>query len=345
VRGQAFTLGELARQVGGVAVGDADVQVGAVRPFDEAGPGDLTLAADPKYLARLAETRASAVIVPPGTEAPGRNLLRAPNPRLAFAQVLQIIHVPPYTPAGVNPLAVIGPGTVLGRDLSIHPGVVVGCDGRIGDRVTLHPGVVIGDGVAIGEDTVIYPNVSIYNRVTIGRRVIIHSGTVIGADGFGFIFDGGRHVKVPQVGTVEIQDDVEVGANCAVDRATLGATVIGRGTKLDNFVQVGHNSVIGEHSLLVAQVGLSGSTRVGRGVVMAGQSATNQHVSIGDGAVIGGQAGVTKSVKPGAAVAGTPAMDLRQWKRLQVLAARLPELYERLRAIEARLEERMKDEG
>src|SRR5262249_1053016 len=214
-------------------------------------------------------------------QADGLNLLQVRHPKLAFAEILRLFYVPPYRATGVSPRAVIGERTVLGQDLSIAPGVVIGKDGRIGDRVTLHPGVVLGDEVRVGDDTVIYANVSVYDRVEIGQRVIIHSGTVIGADGFGFVESDGRHGKIPQVGPVEIGAEVEIGANCAIDRATLGRTVIGRGAKLDNFVQVGHNSVIGEHAILVAQVGLSGSTTVGRRVTMAGQSATNPHVTIG----------------------------------------------------------------
>lgn len=331
---QTFTLAELARRVDGTVRGDGNVVLHGVRPFNEAVAGDLTLASDPKYLARLGDTRASAVIVPLSVQDEGRNLLQVRNPRLAFAEVLRLFYVPPYHATGVHPLAVIGEGTMLGQDLSIAAHVVTGRNGRIGDRVTIHAGAVIGDEVQIGEDTVIYANVSIYDRVIIGARTIIHSGTVIGADGFGFVQTGGRHIKIPQVGNVIIGDDVEIGANCAIDRATLGSTIIGGGAKLDNFVQVGHNSVIGEHTLLVAQVGLSGSTTIGRHVTMAGQSATNQHVTIGDGAVIGGQAGVTKSVKPGAVVSGTPAMNIMEWKRAQVLVSRLPEIYERLRALE-----------
>ncbi|MBI3658258.1 MAG: UDP-3-O-(3-hydroxymyristoyl)glucosamine N-acyltransferase [Acidobacteria bacterium] len=331
---KTFTLTDLARHVNGRVAGNGQVMISGVRPFAEAAAADLTLAADTKYWTRLNETKASAIIVPLAVSLPGLNLLHVQNPKQAFAEILRLFYVPPYQPTGVSPRAFIGVGTHLGRDLSIYPGVCVGRDCRIGDRVTLHPGVVLGDAVQVGEDAVLYANVSVYERVIIGRRVIIHSGTVVGSDGFGFVEAEGRHIKIPQTGTVEIGDDVEIGANCAIDRATLGRTVIGRGAKLDNFVQVGHNTEVGEDCILVAQVGLSGSTTLGRRVTMAGQSATNPHVTIGEGAMIGGQAGVTKNVKPGAVVSGTPAVNHMDWKRAQVLLARLPNIYDRLRALE-----------
>src|SRR5581483_11274010 len=233
----------------------------------------------------------------------------------------------------------IGTDTRIGAEPSVYPGVVIGRGCVLGDRVTIHPGSVIGDDVVIGDDTTLYGNVTIYEKCQIGSRVIIHGGTVIGADGFGFVPDeNGAQVKIPQTGNVVIEDDVEIGANCCIDRATFGSTVLRRGVKLDNLIQVAHNCALGEDTVVAAQVGLSGSTTVGRHVIIAGQAATNQHVTINDNVVVGGQAGVTKDVKAGLFVAGTPAQDHKQWKRAQVLVSRLPELFDRLKQVEKQLD-------
>lgn len=325
--------------MGGHISGDGDVVIRAVKPFLDASSEDITLAADDKFRENLSRSRAAAIIVSETTPPTGQSLLHVKNPKLAFAHILALFYRSAYEPKGIHPSAHIGRNTKIGSDLSVFPHVSIGDNCRIGDRVSLYPGVVIGDEVVIGDDTIVYPNVTIYHNVQIGRRVIVHSGTVIGSDGFGFVFDGQRQVKIPQVGGVEIQDEVEIGANCAVDRATLGNTTIGRGTKIDNGVQIGHNCTLGEHCVIVAQVGLSGSTKVGNQVTMAGQSATHQHVIIGDGAVVTGQAGVTKNVKPAAVVSGTPARDHTQWKRAQVLVARLPKLYEQLKRLRAEVNE------
>jgi UDP-3-O-[3-hydroxymyristoyl] glucosamine N-acyltransferase len=230
---------------------------------------------------------------------------------------------------------IVGDGTALGKELSIHPRVTIGRDAVIGDRVTLHPGVVIGDRCSVGDETVIHANVSIYRDCEVGKRVIVHAGTVIGADGFGFVADeDGRQMKLLQLGRVCIEDDCEIGANCAIDRGGFGDTVLHRGVKLDNFIQVGHNCVIGEDTVVAALTGLSGGTRVGRRCVIAGQVGTNQHVTIGDDSTVTGQAGVTKHVRPGAFVAGTPAQDYHSWRRSQVLYSRLPEMAQRLKQLE-----------
>lgn len=338
---KSYTLRELAELVGGRIAGDPETIIKRVRPFDQAGAEDIALAAERKYLGRLAASRAAALIVPPGTKAAGTAaLLEVRQPKLAFARLLELFHSEPYRPRGISPLAAIGENTRIGSDVTIGHYAVIGDNCRIGNRVRIGALAAIGDGVEIGDDTTISASVTIYSGVRIGSNVIIHSGTVIGADGFGYVFDGERQVKIPQVGGVEIQDEVEIGANCAIDRATLGLTVIGKGVKIDNFVHVGHNSTVGENSIIVAQVGLSGGTRVGRGVTMAGQSATHQHVTIGDGAIVTGQAGVTKSVKPGRVVSGTPAIDHNRWRRAQVLVARLPEIYRELKALAAELRNR-----
>jgi UDP-3-O-[3-hydroxymyristoyl] glucosamine N-acyltransferase len=276
-------LAELARLINADLVGkpNADVSSAAVRAATE---GDVTLALDAAYVARVGESRATAVIV-----AKLRALLkpsRFRDPKLAFARAIEVLHRVAYEPNGVSGDLITGRGTVLGSDLSIHPRVTIGRDVTIGDRVTLHPGVVIGDSCSIGSDSVIYANVTIYRECIIGNRVIIHAGAVIGADGFGFVPDeAGRQVKFLQLGRVRVEDDCEIGANSAVDRGGFGDTVLRRGVKLDNLVQVGHNCDIGEDTVVAALAGFSGGTRVGRGCVIAGQVGTN-NTTIGDGATL-----------------------------------------------------------
>jgi UDP-3-O-[3-hydroxymyristoyl] glucosamine N-acyltransferase len=302
--------------------------------------GELTYVADGARLAEAVETKATAFLVPPSLASDprllGRNLLIARNPKLAFARAIAFFHARPYRSRGVSPDLVLGEGSELGADCSIHPRVTIGDGCRIGDRVTLHPGVVLGDQVEVGPETEIFPNVTVYEGTWIGARCRIHSGSVIGADGFSFTPDEeGRQVKLLQVGRVVIEDDVELGANCCVDRGGFGETRIRRGAKFDNLIQIGHNVEIGEDTVVAALAGFSGGTRVGRRCIIAGQIGTNQHITIGDQVVITARTGVTKSVADGKVVGGMmPAMDYQQWRRSQVLYARLPELYERLRRME-----------
>ncbi|MEK6409476.1 MAG: UDP-3-O-(3-hydroxymyristoyl)glucosamine N-acyltransferase [Acidobacteriota bacterium] len=328
-------LAELAQLVGAELIGEPDADISRARPFDLASEGDVTLAASPAYAARITESRATAVIVSAPIAGSPRNLLVAVNPKLVFARAIEALHKTEYKAVGVSAGVIVGQGTVLGKDLSIHPRVTIGKDAVIGDRVTLDPGVVIGDRCRIGDDSVIHANVSIYHDCEIGRRVIIHAGSVIGADGFGFVPDeDGGQVKLLQLGRVRIEDDCEIGANCAIDRGGFGDTVLRRGVKLDNLIQVGHNCDIGEDTVVAALTGFSGGTRIGRRCVIAGQVGTNQHITIGDGATITGQAGVTKDVRAGGFVAGTPIQDYNAWRRSQVLYSKLPEIAERLKRLE-----------
>jgi UDP-3-O-[3-hydroxymyristoyl] glucosamine N-acyltransferase len=268
------------------------------------------------------------------------NLLISSHPKLAFARAIQLLHSPQYLPAGVSDDLVLGEGSVVGAESSIYPRVTIGRGSTIGNRVTLRSGVVIGDRCSIGDESVIHPNVSIYDDCRIGSRVIIHAGVVIGADGFGFVADEqGRQVKMLHLGGVVIEDDCEIGANCAIDRGGFGDTVLRRGVKLDNLIQVGHSSEIGEDTVVAALTGFSGGTRIGQRCIVGGQVGTNQHISIGDGAMIGGKAGVTKSVKAGAVVGGMiPARDFNSWRRIQVIYSRLPEMSERLKRLEEVIE-------
>lgn len=332
-------LAELAQLIKADLLGDPNAEITRARPFDLAAEGDVTLAANEAYLARVNESRATAIIVAEPIEGTSRNLLIARNPKLAFARAIEALHHTEYEPAGASPDLIVGEGTVLGRDLSVHPRVTIGREAMIGDRVTLHPGVVIGDRCSIGDETVIHANVSVYHDCEIGKRVIIHAGTVIGADGFGFVADeDGHQVKLLQLGRVRVEDDCEIGANCAIDRGGFGDTILRRGVKLDNLIQVGHNCEIGEDTVVAALTGFSGGTRVGRRCVIAGQVGTNQHITIGDEVLVTGQAGVTKNIDTGSRVGGTPAQDLSSWRRAQVLYSKLPEMAERLRQIEKKID-------
>ena len=264
-------LKELAEWVGGTVIGDGDVEISGVAAIEEARPGEITFIANPKYLSKLTETNASAVIVSPNVTQADKPLLSIANPYLAFAKILTLYSQKAYQPRGIDPKAWISPTAQLGKEVTLYPFVYVGDRCSIGDRVTLYPGVWVGDDSSIGEESILYANVSIYPGTIIGKRVILHSGVVVGSDGFGYVKDGKKNVKIPQVGHVEIEDDVEIGANTTVDRATLGKTVIQRGVKIDNLVQVAHNVVIGEDSIVVAQVGISGSTKIGSNVTLGGQ--------------------------------------------------------------------------
>ncbi|MFY9611277.1 MAG: UDP-3-O-(3-hydroxymyristoyl)glucosamine N-acyltransferase [Blastocatellia bacterium] len=329
------TLGELAHILKAELVGDPESVVRRARSFKLAGEGDVTLAADAAYRARINESRATAVIVAASIDGAKCNLLIAANPKLAFARAIHALHSVEYLATGVSNDLVLGKGSTLGKDLSIRPRVTIGADSIVGDRVTLHSGVVIGNDCRVGDDGVIYPNVAIYPGSEIGRRVIIHAGTVIGADGFSFVPDeDGRQFKLLQLGRVIIEDDCEIGANCAIDRGGFQDTILRRGVKLDNLIQVGHGCEIGEDTVVAALVGFAGGTIVGRGCVFAGQAGTNHHVTIGDGSTVIGQAGVTKNVKAGAVIAGM-GQEYNSWRRSQVLYSKLPELAERLRRVEA----------
>lgn len=332
-------LGELAQRIKADLIGDPDAEVTRARPFDLAEAGDVTLAMDSKYLPRIDDSSATAFIVSSPIPGSSRNLLVARNPKLAYARAMQAIHAIGYKALGISGDLIKGQGAVLGDDLSIHPRVTIGREARIGNRVTLHPGVVIGDGCTIGNDSVLFANVSVYRDCEIGNRVVIHAGTVIGADGFGFVPDEQKHqVKVIQLGRVRIEDDCEIGANCTLDRAGFGDTILGRGVKLDNLVHVGHNCEIGEDTVVAALTGFSGGTRVGKRCVIAGQVGTNQHITIGDDVIVTGQAGVTKNIRDGAFVSGTPARDHNSWRRSQVLYSQLPEMAERLKKMEMLVE-------
>jgi UDP-3-O-[3-hydroxymyristoyl] glucosamine N-acyltransferase len=270
-------------------------------------------------------------------ELPGRNLIRVGNPRLAFAESLALFHPPPSPPAGVHPSAVVEPGAVVDPTASVAAFCFVGAGARIGARAVLHPFVFVGTKATIGDETLLHPGVIVRERVCLGARVIVHSGAVIGSDGFGYVFDGRGHRKIPQVGTVEIGDDVEIGAGTTIDRATTGTTRIGCGTKVDNLVQIGHNVTIGDHVIVVSQVGISGSVTIGDGAVIAGQVGIGDHVTVGAGARIVGQAGIMRDVAAGATVSGFGPQRHSDFLKSQAVFEQLPQMRRRLIELEKRL--------
>jgi len=335
-----LTLAGIAAIVEGEVKGDFDKRIRDVAPFDDASDDQITLAGSPKYLKRIAETGAGAVIVPRGFQTSVNNLILVDNPQVAFAKVVEAFHPPIKPETGISSNAQIGPGFACGQDVSIAPFVVIGSNVSIGRNVILHANVFIGDNVVIGDNVEIHPNVTILERCKIGNRVVIHAGTVIGSDGFGFAPEGEEYYKVPQIGIVQIDDDVEIGALNAIDRATFGKTWIQKGIKTDNLVHIAHNVTVGEHSVIVAQVGIAGSTTIGKHAILAGQSAIAGHLNIGDNVIIGPQAGVAKSVKSGEVLSsGLPAIPHRLWLRVQRVLPMLPELLKRLSEVEKRLKQ------
>jgi UDP-3-O-[3-hydroxymyristoyl] glucosamine N-acyltransferase len=338
------SLKELADYLGGRVIGDADARIRGIASLDDAGEGDLTFLANPKYAAKVATTRATAVVLPPGAESHGKNAVEVKNPYLAFAKLLTLFHVRPFRAKGVMAGASIGENAVMGPDVTIYPGACVADGVKLGNRVTLFPGVVLYEGVEVGDDVVLHANVTVREGCRIGNRVIIHSGVVIGSDGFGYAPDGKGWYKIPQVGIVVIEDDVEIGANSTIDRAALDVTRIGRGTKIDNLVQIAHNCIIGENCMIVAQVGIAGSAKLGEHVTLAGQTAVAGHLEIGANAMVGGMSGVHSNLPPGAMVSGIPAFPHREWLRAAAVYPKLPEMRKTLSALEKRVEELEKKE-
>ena len=330
-------LKELAEWVDGTVVGDGETEISGVAAIGEARAGEITFIADLKYLPKLRETKASAIIVSREVSQGDKPLLCVTHPHLAFAKILTLFFQKPYQGKGIDSNTWISPTAKLGESLTLYPFVHIGDRCLIGDRVTLYPGVYVGEDAAIGEDSILYPNVSVYPGTLVGKRVILHSGVVIGSDGFGYVKEGKKNIKIPQVGSVEIEDDVELGANTTVDRATLGKTIIRRGTKIDNLVQVAHNVVIGEDSVLCAQAGISGSTKIGSNVTLAGQVGVVDHVEIGDNVIVGAQAGVTHNLPGNQGYVGSPALPHREFLRSNAVFPKLPEMRKTLVDMEKRL--------
>ncbi|MBI4278538.1 MAG: UDP-3-O-(3-hydroxymyristoyl)glucosamine N-acyltransferase [Armatimonadetes bacterium] len=322
---------DLATLLGGEVLGEGETEVAGVAEIEAAGPADLVLAVDERRLQAAEGSAAAAVLVPAALAPAAKPAVRVPNVRLAFAAALDVLMPPEPIAWEVHPSAVLGRGVRLGSPVSVGPLVAIGDEVTLGDRVVIGAGAAIGRGTAVGDDSVIAPNVTVYPGTVIGRRVRIQGGAVIGGDGFGYArTPDGRHRKIPHHGRVVLEDDVEIGANATVDRATLGETRIGRGTKIDNLVMVAHNVTLGEDVIVVAQSGIAGSARVGNRVIIAAQGGVADHATVGDGAMVHARAGVTKDVPPGEKVSGFPARSHQSALRVEATLRRLPELVRRL---------------
>ena len=327
------TLQELATIIGGEVLGDANLKISGISSLDEAKEGDIAFIAQRKYLGKAKTTKASAIIVAHKLEETEKPLIVTGNPYLAYAKVATLFYRTAHPVLGVDPHAVIGEGARIGKEVSVYPFVFIGKEVTVSDGVVIYPHSFIGDGTFIDVGTIIYPNVSVREHCRIGKRVIIHSGTVIGSDGFGFAPEGKGYCKIPQVGTVQIDDDVEIGANNTIDRGALGKTWIKRGVKTDNLVHIAHNVVIGEDTLLVAQVGISGSTTIGNHVTLGGQVGVVGHLEIGDNTLVGAKTGVSGSVPANTIVSGYPHMPHRQWLKSSRCYPLLPEMRKTLAAL------------
>lgn len=331
------TLQEIADYLDARVVGDPNVVVHGLGSLEKAVAGEITFLSNPKYADKVSESGATAVVMPPGAESYGKHVIETDKPQLAFARLLALFYQPPVSAQGVMPGAHVSPSAELGNDITVYPGAYVGDGVKIGDRVVIHPGVAIYAGCTIGDDVILHANVSVRERCQIGNRVIVHNGTVIGSDGFGYVPDGTKHVKVPQIGIVIVEDDVEIGANVTVDRAALEKTVIGRGTKIDNLVQIAHNVVIGENCIIVAQAGIAGSATLGNSVVLGGQVGVVGHIKICDNVMIGAQSGVSNNVKEPGIYSGSPTMPHKEWLKMSMTLPRLPEMRKSVTDLEKRV--------
>ena len=344
------SLAELAELVGGSVSGDPSISVSGVAPLDRAGADHISFLANPKYQGKLAGCEAAAVIVHPSLdESVEIPLLLADNPYLAFAKILTYFEVLPHVGQGVMAGAHVHHDAMVGEDVTISPGCVVCAGAKIGRGSCLQPNVVVGIDSVVGEDCLLHANVTVRDKCIIGNRVIIQSGAVIGADGFGFATDGGTYYKIPQVGHVVIEDDVEIGACSCIDRGTLGETRICRGVKIDNLVQVAHNVVVGEDTILVSQSGIAGSTVVGRHCIFGGQSAVAGHIKVGDNVTLAGRGGISNNLESNQNLAGFPAMPHREWLKATMTTQHLPEMRRELGKLKKQVEELqrklMEDQG
>ncbi len=336
---RAATLEELAREVGGAVIGDAGTTVTDVSSLEEAAPGELAYVAADRFIPAARRSRAAAFLTARPLAELGRPQIVVADPTYAAARIIERVFTEPYRARGIGSPIERGRDVEIGPEPSIWPFVTLGDRVRLGARVTLYPGVFLGDDCEVGDDSVLHPNVTVRERCRIGARVVIWSGTVIGSDGFGYVQHQGRHQKIPQRGRVIVEDDVELGANVTIDRATHGATVVREGTKIDNQVQIAHNVSVGAHCILVAQVGIAGSTTVGERVMIGGQAGLSDHIHVGDGAMIAASSGVGHDVEPGQIVAGTPAIPHAEALRAYSLIRQLPEMRRQLRELERRLAE------
>ena len=332
------SVAELAQILNGSVLGDGTVVITGVTNIEEASESDITFAVPP-HLDKAAACQAAAVVLPSSVTEYGKTAIRVDNPRLAFSKLLEMFTPPQPVARGVHPTAVIGTKVKLGDNVAVLPYVVISDGAVVGDNTVIYPYCYIGHNAEIGADSLLYPSVTVREHCRIGSRVIVHSGAVIGSDGFGFVTVEGKHHKVPQVGNVIIEDDVEIGAQTSIDRATTGSTIVKAGTKIDNLVHLGHNAVIGENCFLVAQTGISGSTKAGRNVTFAGQCGSAGHLSIGDNCVFAAKSGIISDVPPGSFYAGFPARPHRDWLKGEAAIGKLPDLLKKVRDLEKRLQE------
>jgi UDP-3-O-[3-hydroxymyristoyl] glucosamine N-acyltransferase len=339
------TLKELAELVGGKVSGDGSTAIRGVNGLQEAGPGEIAFLANRKYTPLLVTTRASAVIVGEDIQTSIPAIL-VKNPDMAFTRVAERFNVAPARPpAGVHPAAVLAPDASIGKGVAVGACTVIESGASIGDNAVLYPQVYVGAGARIGPDCILYPQVTVRDRCVLGSRVILHSGTVIGSDGFGYVTENGVHRKIPQVGIVVVEDDVEIGANVTVDRARFDRTIIRRGAKIDNLVQIAHNVIVGEGSLIAAQAGIAGSTRLGKYVMLGGQAGVTGHVTVGDQAAITAQAGVSKDVAAGRVVSGEHAVEIKTHLRQLAALSRLPELIAEIKELRQEIDSLKKKLG
>ncbi|HYT58655.1 MAG TPA: UDP-3-O-(3-hydroxymyristoyl)glucosamine N-acyltransferase [Haliangiales bacterium] len=332
-----LTAAEIAKQIDGEVLGDRSVELSGFAPADKARAGDLTFAENQTYFNRAEQSAAAAIMVDGEFTSTKKTLIRVPNARVAFAKVLPLFFPEPTFAPGIHPSAVVAPSAQVDPAAHIGPHCVIGEQVRIGARCVLLGGNHIGAHCVIGADTQLFPNAVLYPRTQVGQRVRIHAGAVIGSDGFGYVLDSGAHRKVPQIGHIIIHDDVEIGANTTIDRGALGPTSIGRGTKIDNLVQIAHNVALGEHCLVVAQAGIAGSTKLGNFVTLAGQVGLAGHLKIGNKVTVAAQSGVMHDIPDGEKWFGYPAQPDRQTKRQMLAIQQLPDLVRRVAELEKKL--------
>ena len=337
-----YTARELADRVAGEVQGDGEAKIDGISDLAGAGPGRISFLGNARYRQQARRSGATAILVSPEEKAeefrPGTVLIRVASPSLAFSQIAAIFAPAPIVhEPGVHPTAVVAPDAVIGAGASIQPHAVIGAGARIGARTVIGAHVYVGPGVAVGDDCLFHPGVVVREYCVIGNRVILYSGAVIGSDGFGYELKEGRYVKIPQTGIVQLDDDVEIGANTTIDRARFGRTWIKQGAKIDNLVMIAHNVVIGEHTVIVGMVGIAGSTEVGKYVTLAAQVGLNGHIHVGDKVIITAQSGVAKDVPAGAVLSGRYAIPRRDSLKLDALYQRLPEIWDKLKALEKKV--------
>lgn len=329
-----YTATQIAGFIGGQVIGDGSTLLHRFAPVNSAEPGDLTFAENEVFFEKAIQSAASAILIDSDISTCSKTCIRVPQARVGFAKALALFFPEPAFSPGIHPSAVVAPSSKIDSTAHVGPHCIVGERVEIGPRAVLQGLNFIGEDSAIGEDTRLFPNTTLYAGTRIGKRVRIHSGAVLGSDGFGYVFDAGAHLKIPQVGTVIIHDDVEIGANTTIDRGAMEPTVIGRGTKIDNLVQIAHNVVVGEHSIIVAQAGVAGSTKLGRYVILAGQVGVAGHLEIGDRVTVAAQSGVMHNIPDGQKWLGSPAQPDRTAKRVILASLKLPEILQRIAKLE-----------